>query len=216
MTTLTGFTRPSDPINADDMAMAISVAISKTVSVVVTAADVQVTGTTLVSGDMAAVQVAITAYFYAYLQYGAPISDTPGMSPSQHGRGVTESVAYAGDLAAYTLAQRKAYVSGSLKADSFIYASKSSVAGGSGVVTFYITSDGTSSGTPVFNNVYADSILVVPFGSAGQYQAYGPVVAGDKKSITATVAQATNVLGLLTFNAIAANGIDCRLYVLGD
>lgn len=138
-------------------------------------------------------------------------NDTP-MTADRTTKVVTEHAAYAADL----LTRRKNWVSGVLKNDSFIYASKASIAGGAGVVTFYITDDGTSTGNAVFTNVYTDSILVVPFGSAGQYQAYSPTLAGDKKSITATVAQATNVLGILTFNATAANGIDCRLYVMGD
>lgn len=212
MTTLSGFTRPSDPIHAVDMATAISAAIGKTVTCEVTLTDVLVTGATISGADTSNIQTAMTAYQYAYLQYGAPISDIFPMTSARHDRGVTEAVAYAGDIAT----RRKNWVSGSLKSDSFVYASKASVAGGAGVVTFYITDDGTSSGSAVFSNVYADSILVVPFGSGGQYQAYTPTVAGDKKSITATVAQATNVLGILTFNATAANGIDCRLYVIGD
>lgn len=215
MSTLTGFTRPSDPINTVDIAAAISTAIGKTVNCVVTPTDVQVTGSTLVSGDTSAVQVAITAYFYAYLQYGAPISDNPTMSGTQHSRGVTEAVAYAGDLATYNLTRRKSYVSGVLKPDSFIYASKAVTAGGSGLVTFWITDDGTSGGNAVFTNVYADSMSVGGYGASGQYQASGLTVAGDRKSITATISQITTVL-VLTFNASAANGIECRLYVMGD
>lgn len=134
------------------------------------------------------------------------------MTADRQDKVVTEHVAYTGDLAT----RRKNYVSGSLKNESFLYASKSSTAGGAGSVTFYITDDGTSGGNAVFTNVYADSVLIVPYGSSGNYQAFNPSVSGDKKSITATVSQATNVLGLLTFNAAAANGIDCRLYVLGD
>lgn len=212
MSTLTGFTRPTDPINAVDIASAISIAIGKTVTCIVTATDVQVTGATISGADTSNIQTAITAYTFGYLQYGAPISDIFPMTSARHDRGVTEAVAYAGDVAT----RRKNWISGSLKSDSFVYASKASVAGGAGIVTFYITDDGTSTGNVVFTNVYADSILVVPFGSAGQYQAYSPTLAGDKKSITATIAQATNVLGILTFNATAANGIDCRLYVIGD
>lgn len=216
MSTLTGFTRPSDPINAVDLQNAIATAIGKTVdSLVVTATDIQVTGSTIVSGDQSVTQAAIAAYFYAYLQYGAPISDNPAMSGTQHGRGVTEAVAYAGDLATYNSTRRKAYVSGVLKQDSFIYASKAVTVSGGGI-TFYITSDGTSGGVAVFNNVYADSIAINVYGSAGNYQAYSPTVSGDKKSITATISQLTSVIGILTFNSSAASGIDCRLYVMGD
>lgn len=212
MATLTGFTRPSDPIHAIDMAIVISLAIGKTVTCEVTSTDVMVSGTTISGGDTAAIQAAMTAYQYAYLQYGAPISDIFPMVGARHDRGVTEAVAYAGDLAT----RRKAWVSGVLKSDSFIYSSKASTAGGSGGVTFYITDDGTSSGNAVFTNVYADSIAVTIYGNSGNYQPYSPAVAGDKKSVTVTISQLTSILGILTFNSSAANGIDCRLYVMGD
>lgn len=217
-TTFTGFTKPSDPINATDLATAISTAISKTVTVVVTPTDLQVTGATLVSGDGTAIQVAITAYFYAYLQYGAPISDNPAMSTSQHGRGVTESVVTQGDLATYNAAiayaQRKAWVTGVLKPNSFVYYSKATTA--SGTATFYITDDGTATGNAIYNNVYADTITVTPYGTAALYQMSSPTVSTDKKSITITVSQVTSVLLGLIQSTTAANGVDCRLLVLGD
>lgn len=211
MATLTGFTRPTDPINAVDMGTAISTAIGKTVTCVVTSTDVQMTGSTISGADTTNIQTAMTAYMFGYLQYGAPISDTFPMTSARHDRGVTEAVAYAGDVAT----RRKSYVSGVLKNDSYIYVSKASTTAG-GAITFYITSDGTSSGAAIFNNVYSDSIAINVYGSAGNYQAYSPTVSGDLKSVTATISQLTTVLGLLTFSATAATGIDCRLYVMGD
>lgn len=211
MATLTGFTRPTDPINAIDIANAISTAIGKTVTCVVTATDIQVTGAAISGADTSNIQTAMTAYQYAYLQYGAPISDIFPMTSSRHDRGVTEAVALAGD----TATRRKSYVSGVLKNDSYLYVSKATTISGGGI-TFYITSDGTSGGTVVFNNVYSDSIAINVYGSAGNYQAYSPTVSGDLKSITATISQLTTVLGLLTFSTTATSGIDCRLYVMGD
>lgn len=218
MSTLSGFTRPTDPINANDVGIAISTALGKTVTVVVTPTDLQVTGSTLVSGDQTATQVAITAYFYAYLQYGAPISDNPAMSSTQHGRGVTESVVAQGDLATYTAAiayaQRKAWVTGVLKPNTFVYYSKATTV--SGNVTFYITDDGTATGNAVFTNVYADSTTISPYGSSAVYQISAPTVASDKKSITATVNQVTSVvLGLIQISS-AANGVQVNMLVLGD
>lgn len=136
-------------------------------------------------------------------------NDTP-MSADRTDKVVTEHAAYQSDL----LTRRKAWVSGVLKNDAFIYSSKASTVSGS--ATFYITSDGTSGGSAVFSNVYADTVAVIPYGTSGSYQPSNVVVSGDKKSITVDVSQATNVLGLLTFNSTAANGIDCRLYVMGD
>lgn len=188
MATLSGFIRPTDPINAVDMAAAISAAIGKTVTVEVSATDILVTGS-ISGGDTASIQTAMTAYQYAYLQYGAPISDIFPMTSGRHDRGVTEAVAYSGDVAT----RRKNYVSGVLKNDSFLYSSKATT-NGSGVVTFYLTDDGTSSGNAVFNNVYADSISVAVYGSSANYQPYSPTVSGDKKSITININQATAVL----------------------
>lgn len=218
MLTLSGFARPSDPINAVDLQTAVSTALGKTVTVVVTPTDLQVTGSTLVPGDQTATQVAITAYFYAYLQYGASISDNPTMSSTQHGRVVTESVVAQGDIATYNAAiayaQRKAWVSGVLKPNSFIYYSKATTV--SGNVTFYITDDGTATGNVVFTNVYADSVTISPYGSSAVYQISAPTVASDKKSITATVNQVTSVvLGLIQISSVA-NGVQVNMLVLGD
>lgn len=137
-------------------------------------------------------------------------NDTP-MTADRTTKVVTEHAAYQSDL----LTRRKAWVSGTLKNDSFIYASKAVTAGGSGLVTFYITDDGTSSGNAVFTNVYSDTVAVNGYGTGGQYQASGLTVSGDKKSITATMSQLVPVL-VVTFSAAAANGIECRLYVMGD
>lgn len=211
MATLSGFTRPSDPIHAVDMATAISTAIGKTVTCEVTSTDVLVTGATISGADTSNIQVAMTAYQYAYLQYGAPISDVFPMTSARHDRGVTEAVAYAGDVAT----RRKNYVSGALKNDSFLYTSKATT-NGSGVVSFYITDDGTSTGNAVFTNVYADSISVAVYGSSANYQPYSPTVSVDKKSITVNINQATSVLlGAIQLVSAAAS-VDCRLYVMGD
>lgn len=140
------------------------------------------------------------------------MSDDPDMTQDRHNMPLSEHAIYSADL----VVRCKNYVSGALKNDSYIYVSKAATAGGAGAVTFYITNDGTSGGTAVFNNVYADSVAVTSYGANGNFQASNPVVAGDKKSVTITISQITTVLGLLTFNTVAANGIDCRLYVMGD
>lgn len=214
MATLTGFSRPSDPINAVDMAAQISAAIGKTVTCDITETDILVTGATISSADTSGIQLAMNAYFYSFFQYGAPLVDNPDMSVNRHNKGISEHAAYTADSAVYALAQRKAWVSGVLKPDSFVYYSKASTA--SGIVTFYLTNDGTSSGTAVFNNIYADTITVTPYGSSAVYQVSSPVISGDKKSISITVNQVTSVvLGLIQITS-AANSIPCNLLVLGD
>lgn len=127
---------------------------------------------------------------------------------------VTSHAALTSDNAVLALARRKAWVSGVLKQDSFVYYSKATTSGGN--ITFYLTNDGTASGTAVFNNVYADSITISPYGTTALYQLSNPVVASDKKSITATVNQVTSVvLGLIQIVTVAA-GVQCNLLVLGD
>lgn len=207
-TTFSGFTRPTDPLSATDLATKISADISKIVTVVITATDVLVTGATLVTGDGTSIQTSMSDYFYVGLQYGAAMyaDDDTTMAANSGVRIPTQRAAKAQG--------RKSYQTGVLKSGSFIYSTKASTI--SGVATFYITDDGTATGNAVFINVYADSIAVVPYGTAGNYQPSTPVVVAGNKSITVNISQATNVLGLLTFNSTAANGIDCRLYVMGD
>lgn len=212
--TFTGFTRPSDPINATDLATAITLAISKTVTVVVTSTDIQVTGSTLVSGDGTAIQVAITAYFYAYVQSGILTVDNPDMSSNRHDKGITEHAAYTADSAVLAAAQRKAWVTGVLKPNSFVYYAKANTI--SGTVTFYLTDNGLSTGNAVFSDVYADSITISPYGTSAVYQISAPTVAGDLKSVSATVNQVTSVvLGLIQITGASA-GVQCNLLVLGD
>lgn len=123
---------------------------------------------------------------------------------------ISEAAALRGDLAT----RRKAYVSGVLKNDCFIYSSKAMTIGG--VATFYITDDGTSTGNAVFTNVYPDSVSVVAYGSTANYQVFNPVVAEDNKSIAVNLDQATTVLFGTIQLVAASDGIDCRMYVMGD
>lgn len=209
--TFSGFTRPSDPIVAGDLATKISTAISKTVTVVVTPTDIQVTGATLVSGDGTAIQVAMTAYFYPGLEYGVGLyADDDGSMTANSGVRVPTQAA----VVTAMKNSRFAWMSGVKKPGSFVYYSKTTTA--SGTVTFYITDDGTSSGNAVFTSVYLDSITISPYGSGAVYQVSAPTISGDNKSITATINQVTSViLGLIQISS-AANGVDCRMLVLGS
>lgn len=214
MSTLTGFTRISDPIVATDLAAKILADTGKAVTVEVTATDVLVSGT-LSESDRSALQTSMNNYYYQYFQMGAPLSDNPDMSGARRNKGVSERVAYLADTAVYSAARRKNYVSGVIKNDSFLYSAKATT-NSSGVVTFYITSDGTANGEAVFSNVYADSISVAVYGSSANYQPYSPTVANDKKSITISINQATSVLLGAIQLVSSASGVDCRLYVMGD
>lgn len=212
MPTLTGFTRPSDPIVASDLASKISIDIGKTVTVAVTPTDVQVSGSTISGADMTTIQTSMSNYIYTALEYGVGLYADPDstMVANSNVRIPTQKAI----LTAINSVNRKAWVTGALKPGSFVYYSKTTTVGG--VATFYITDDGTATGNAVFSSVYADTMTVSPYGSAALYQVSAPTVSTDKKSITATINQVTSVvLGLITISA-AANGVDCRLLVLGN
>lgn len=142
------------------------------------------------------------------------VIDNVDMSAASHTDTVSQYSAYSGDVAVYAAAHRKAWVTGVLKPDSFVYYTKATTSGG--IVTFYITDDGTATGNAVYTNVYADSIMISPYGSSAVFQVSAPTVAVNKKSVSATINQVTSVvLGLIQISS-AANGVDCRLLVLGD
>jgi len=151
---------------------------------------------------------------WSQVDNSVPMNNDPTMIP-------TESQAYNGDLQtlasanAYTDTKaRKAWVSGVLKPGAFIYSSKATTSSGSAV--FYITDNGLSSGNAVFNNVYADSISIVVYGNSASYQPFTPTVSADKKSITISVNQVTNISVLSLLFVAASNGVDVRLWVMGD
>lgn len=224
MAILTGFTRPvqgdtnGNPIVADDLRTWVANTTGLTLTYIeIHPNSIDVTGT-VVSGNMTAIQTAINAYVYAQsinspYALAANLSNVNPMLDDST-KFVTSHAALTSDNAVLALARRKAWVTGVLKQDSFVYYSKATTT--SGTVTFYITDDGTASGNAVFTNVYADSITISPYGTAAVYQISAPTVASDKKSITATVNQVTSVvLGLIQITA-AANSVQCNMLVLGD
>lgn len=238
MITLSGFIRPSDPINSSDLALGISSAIAKTVTVIVTPTDIQVTGATLVSGDQTNVQTAITAYFYAYMQYGAPISDNPTMSSTQHDRGITESVAYQGDLNAYNLAMtnintsktaNRTYINGvaqngtALTGDLVEWIVTLTTA--SGVVTDYVTTEGatrTSGGTSLCSSIFPDSIQTNFIDSTGVYAQGSPTVTSNKTISIPFTKQAFNGVTVVGINVLGSaamgtipNGVTVKLRLVG-
>lgn len=235
MATLTGFTRPSDPINSDDLANGISAAISKTVSVIVTPTDVQVTGSSLLSGDQTNVQTAITAYFYAYLQYAAPISDNPAMSSSQHGRGVTESVVAQGDIATYNAAIAavgtsktavRYYLNGTVQNGTpvtgdiveWIVTGTTSA----GNIVFYVSVGSVSGGAAICSSLFTDSIQTNFIDSTGIYAQGSPTVTSNKtvtipftkQGFSGVTLLSTNILGSVAMNAIP-DGVTVKTRIVG-
>lgn len=213
MATLSGFTRPSDPINAADLLAQISTALGKTVdTLVITPTDIQVTGSTIVSGDQTSAQTAVTTYFYNYTQYGVPVSDNPDMSANNHGGGVTQHAAYMADTAVANLSNK--VQTGSTVATGAWAILRKATTNSSGVATIYLTTDGTSGTAAAFETVYEDGIVCMPVG-ADNYQVTSCVLSGDKKSIAVTLNKIANLLGVLTFSTTAGAGVEVRAAVWG-
>lgn len=108
---------------------------------------------------------------------------------------------------------RMGYVTGVQKMGLFPYLAKATST--SGTITFWLTSNGLSTGSPVFSEIAADGITISPYGTSNAYQIGVPVVSADRKSVTASITQTSSVLlGLLSFTT-ASNGVDCRCIVMG-
>jgi hypothetical protein len=75
MATLTGFTRPSDPINGDQLSGQVSAAVGKTLDVQVDTTTATATGT-ITEADRSAIQAAINAYIYLPPSVGSPVVTT--------------------------------------------------------------------------------------------------------------------------------------------
>lgn len=85
----------------------------------------------------------------------------------------------------------------------------------SGVATIYLTIDGTSGTAAEFSTVYEDGIIVMPVGTANNYQVASVVLSGDKKSIAVTVNTLSVVaLGLVTLTT-APTGVEVRGAIWG-
>lgn len=107
------------------------------------------------------------------------------------------------------------YVSGVLKPGATNYFSAATSS--SGNLVFYITTDGTNSGTAVCSNFYTPTLMVWPTASASILYNYGtPTISGDKKTITVAVTQSNSLLlGVLNF-VTASNGITFNMHVTCD
>lgn len=206
MPTLTGFNRPSDPIDTNTLLASISSALGVTIdSVIITPTDVQVAGNTLSETNRSAIQTVVSAYYYPNTQTGVPITDNPSMAPGRHNMAVTEYAAYTADMAVLSQAQRGAYINGVFVVGITPYI-MTGTTNTSGIVTVYATNDGTATGTAVFSTIPSGGITATPIGSASNYQVTAIAVSTDKKTITITVNQLGSVvLGLVNVTSAAAN-----------
>lgn len=105
----------------------------------------------------------------------------------------------------------KMYLSGVKKNSPKVAVCKGTVS--NGVVVFNLTDDNTATGTALFTNVYLDSVQAEAYGGSIFFAT--PTLSGNKKTISFPVSQVTTVLGLLSITT-AANGIACRLMIMGD
>jgi hypothetical protein len=120
------------------------------------------------------------------------------------------------------------YKSGTRKNNVWMYDTSATVS--SGTATFWLTTNGTSTGTAVLTNIYTESANFTVFDGSNLYNYSNFTIAADKKSLTVTVNKQAftsssglinllgGVLNFLTgvvFNS-AANGTVIYLQIKGD
>lgn len=106
------------------------------------------------------------------------------------------------------------YKAGVKKPNVWMYDTTATVSGGTAV--FYLTTDGTADGDPVFTNIYTESVNLFVFDLLNQYQFGSLTVSVDKKTLTVSINRlGTIIAGLIQF-ITAANGTVIYLQVKGD
>lgn len=110
-------------------------------------------------------------------------------------------------------ASRKMWLNGVLKPGAFPYAAKVTTASGNALV--HLTDNGLSGGNAVFTNVYADSIVCIPYGTTNNLQPGTRTFSNSNKTLTIEVRQTLLALAVLSLTT-AANGLDCVIIVWGD
>lgn len=217
--TLSGFTRPSDPIDAAAMALKISTDIGKLVTVEIIPTDILVTGLTLVSGDSSAIQTSMNGYFYVPLQYPANsvmYADDDSTMVANSGTRIPTQRAIKAALTALSGSKTavRIYFSGTAMngtpqtGDMIIFVD--TVTTVSGVATFYITNDHTATGTALCSSISVSSIDPEFTDSTGVYSKGVPTVATDKKSITVPITKQAStgvtILGIGVLQTLTLSG----------
>ncbi len=209
MATLTSFTRPADPIDATQL----SAQISSAVGIACTAemrslSEVWITGA-ITESERVAIQAAITAYAFSPLPLtyltDAYMTNNPDMSANRANRLVTEHAAYGGDTTVAGLIG-KIQTSSGIEYGAWPYPFTGTT-NSSGVATVYLTSNGLTGGSAAFpTKVFNASAAPVGVGAAN-YNVTALTVSGDLKTLTITLNQLKNVLGLVTYNSTADAGV---------
>lgn len=160
------------------------------------------------------------------LSNSIPMADDPTI-------GVTSHAALTSDNTILGIANSKTAVrfwdAGSFKngtpntGDMIIFTDNTTVTGGSGVATFYLTSDHTSSGTALCSSILVNSLQGSWVDSSGNYNPGQPTVAGNLKSVTIPSTKqaatgitllSTTVIGSVTYPA-SPNGTTVVLFAIG-
>lgn len=217
MTTLTGFTRPADPIVEIGLEAKILADTGFVVTTILNPTTVDVTGSTITSANTSVLQTSISSYIYTN-----PIGDSTKINVTAMdnnvpmGGGATNVVtsysALTNDTAVYNSTRNRAYINGTLTYDVIAWLD-SATTNSSGVATFWLTDNHLSTGNAIYSTVYSFGINSSPYGSS-PYQQVVPTISSDKKSITVTVNQVTVVLGLISTTS-AASGVTITLNVMG-
>lgn len=138
---------------------------------------------------------------------GMVLLDSPDMLTDDHDKASTVHLSLQSDNA--VLAQVNRAQTGSTVTTGAWPMLRKANTNSSGVATIALTTDGTVGGTAAFGTVMEDGIQVTAIGVAN-YNVTGIVVAGDKKTMTVTLNQIKTVLSLLSYNATADAGVECR------
>lgn len=157
------------------------------------------------------------------------------MSGTQHGRSVTESVVYAGDLATYNAAvansgttktANRTFINGVSQngtpntGDIVEWIVTGTTSGGS--ITFYVTSNSLSGGTAICSTLFPDSISTNFIDSTGVYAQGSPTITSNKtvgvpftkQGFSGVTLLSTNLLGSVAMNAIP-DGVTVKTRIVG-
>lgn len=215
MTTLTGFTRPADPIVELGLEAKILADTGLVVTTLINPTTIDVTGASISSGNTAAIQTSISSYVYTN-PIGDPtkVNITAIESASNMGGSSTavpsSYTALAGDTTVYNATRNRAYINGTLTYDVIAWLDTATT-NASGVATFYLTSTHAAGGAAIFSSIYSYGVVATPYGPDAYQEA---VVSISGSTVTVTVTKAVVTLGIIT-TSTAANGITVTLNVMG-
>lgn len=235
MATLIGFTRPIDPIIAEDMRAWIASQTGLTITYVeMHPTTIDVTGT-IVSGNTAVIQTAINSYVFTgpLSSIYIPVSSMANASPMTDDttKVVTSHAALTADLAVLAIANSKTavrYYDGGIAmngtantGDVVIWIDGAVTSSGS--VIFYLTSDHTSTGTAICSSISGNSVDASATDSTGTFSRGASTVAGNLKSVTVPLTKLTTtgltLLGQTVLGSIQTttvpDGVTVKIFAMG-